>query len=129
MIDIVIPYVQGPDKGFELRYALRSIAMYFNFPYRIWLIGDKPDWCIRVQHLSVVKPLQKPYRSFSDTTNKLKTALEQSEIHNDFIYMYDDTYITKPLNHLPINWALTNMTNIPTSQWFTNSKADNIGLS
>ena len=123
MIDIVIPYMKGPDNGFELRYALRSIAKNFKLPYRVWLMGEKPSWCIRVQHVHVDRPEQKPFRAFSDTTNKLKTALEMPGMGRKIMYMYDDIYFTQPTYKIPQTYYLQNQADIEPSKWFAKSKA------
>lgn len=43
MDNIIIPFTLDPHQGLELRYALRSIDMYFP-ENDVLLIGDKPRW-------------------------------------------------------------------------------------
>lgn len=126
MIDIVIPYILGPDNGLELKYALRSFEKYFKDEYKICLIGDIPDWCVNVYHIPQ-PPIEDnmPFVRFRDTLSKLHTACNTPEISPDFIYSYDDIYLLKDIYTKDIvqPLAIADKSLEPPSQWFVKSDA------
>jgi hypothetical protein len=126
MIDIVIPYIIGPDNGLELKYALRSFERYFKDEYKISIIGEIPDWCVNVYQVNQA-PIQDnmPFVRFRDTLAKLHTACNTPEISADFIYTYDDIYLLKDTftKDLLQPLALADKSSEPPSQWFISSDA------
>lgn len=97
-IDIIIPYVMGPDNGLELKYALRSIAKNFKHTnYRVILVGDIPDWVTGVEKVPFKQVAHQKNRTFTDQLLKLYTVLTTMKISADFIWTYDDIYFTRPV--------------------------------
>lgn len=124
-LDIVIPYIMGPNDGWELRYVLRSIEqnLKFNGELVVWLIGDKPSWATGVRHVPAERITGMDYMSFYDTTNKIYIACKQKEMGSGFVYMYDDTFFintttTRDIFELK---ALEDMTKI--AEWFKKGNA------
>lgn len=124
-LDIVIPYIMGPNDGWELRHVLRSIEMNLNTKQElvVWLIGDKPDWCKNVKHVPVERITGMDYMSFYDTINKIYTACLQEDMGPGFVYMYDDTYFIAPTTTKDIYQlkALEDMSKI--KEWFKKGNA------
>jgi hypothetical protein len=97
-IDIIIPYILGPDNGLELRFALRSIRKNFQHKnYRIIVVGAKPDWLTGVEHLPFDRVAHHKNRNFTDQLLKLYSALTTLNVSADFVWTYDDIYFTSPV--------------------------------
>lgn len=97
-IDIIIPYIMGPDNGLELKYALRSIAKNFVYKnYRVILVGDKPNWLTKVVYIPFTRVGEQKNRNFADQLLKLYSVLNTMEVSADFAWTYDDVYFTQPV--------------------------------
>ncbi len=97
-IDIIIPYILGPNSGLELKYALRSIAKNFEHDnYRVIIVGDKPDWLTGIEYLQFNRLVEQQNRAFSDQLLKLYSVLTELDISSQFIWTYDDVYFTRPV--------------------------------
>jgi hypothetical protein len=95
-IDIIIPYIMGPDNGLELKYALRSIAKNFVYKnYRVIVVGDKPDWLTKAVHVPFARVAEQKCRNFNDQLLKLYSVLTTMEISAAFVWTYDDIYFTQ----------------------------------
>ncbi|PLX14249.1 MAG: hypothetical protein C0594_00295 [Marinilabiliales bacterium] len=93
-LDIVIPYILGPEDGLELRYALRSIEknIIFNGEVRIFLIGEKPQWIKNIIHIPVERISGVKFKAFIDTLNKTYIACNHDDLNENFIYSNDDIF-------------------------------------
>ena len=97
-VDIIIPYIMGPDNGLELRFALRSIQKNFEYKnYRIIVVGAKPDWLTVVEHLPFDRVAHQKNRNFTDQLLKLYSALTTLNVSAEFVWTYDDIYFTAPV--------------------------------
>lgn len=98
MIDVYYPYYHGGARWHELQYSLRSIEKHFRFEYRVWLVGDKPDWIQNVMHIphSRTKDIQE--NTTYDAVDKFLLYLEHPEVSCCVIRMYDDMYILKDVS-------------------------------
>lgn len=97
-IDIIIPYILGPDNGLELQFALRSIAKNFVYKnYRVLVIGDRPDWLVHTAHVPFNRVGEQKYRNFTDQLLKLYSVLTTMDISTSFVWTYDDVYFTQPV--------------------------------
>lgn len=95
-IDIIIPYIMGPDNGLELKFALRSIARNFIYKnYRVIIVGDKPDWLTKAVHVPLKRAPEQKNRNFTDQLVKLYSVLTTMDISADFVWTYDDVYFTR----------------------------------
>ncbi len=97
-IDIIIPYILGPDDGMELKYAIRSIEKNFQHDnFRIIVVGDRPSWMKKEHHFPFEQIPHQKYRTFTDQLLKLYSVLTESNITAGFIWTYDDVYFTRPV--------------------------------
>lgn len=97
-IDIIIPYVLGPDKGLELKFALRSIEKNFQHDnYRVIVVGDRPEWLKEEYNFPFSQVHKQKYRTFTDQLLKLYSLLIEENISTQFIWTYDDVYFTRPV--------------------------------
>lgn len=109
-VDFVYPYVDGPARGDELKYSIRSVEQHFLGTPRIWVIGDKPDWYhgnyIRHQRLSSRRHLPR-----LDRAAKLQRIVKESAIDSQFVWMMDDVYFLQPvtLQDLRRRWKRAEM--------------------
>ena len=95
-IDIIIPYIPGPDDGLELKFAIRSIEKNFQHDnFRILVTGDKPSWLKKENHIPFDRIPQQKYRNFTDQLLKLYSLLTQKDISEHLIWTYDDVYFTR----------------------------------
>lgn len=128
MIDIIIPYILGPDNGLELKYALRSIEKNFKDEYKICIIGDLPDWCINVFHIAQNSiEDNNDFVRFRDTQSKILTACKTKEISKDFIYSYDDIFFISDctIKDFKTPYAVSDKKKQPFAQWFEGCNAGN----
>lgn len=111
-------YVPGPDNGTELRCSIRSVEQNFVGETHITVIGDKPDW-FKGHHIPLApvpgktqigvtaafrhRPAKPIYRTipeqtrqFRDTQNKIFTAVNHPEIHDEFVHIMDDVFLLRP---------------------------------
>jgi hypothetical protein len=51
MVDVYYPYVESEAKWQELKYSLRSIEKHFPFDFKVWLVGDLPEWITGVNYI------------------------------------------------------------------------------
>lgn len=92
----VYVYVAGAAKWNELAVSIASIRKNFQGGYKIFCVGDAPG--VRgVIHIPVqqIKGLgSKP----KDAINKLRVICNTPEIADDFVYMYDDVILLRPID-------------------------------
>lgn len=80
----------------ELRYSIRSVMKNCATVDNIWVIGYKPDWYAG-NFISV------PNRStkYENIKNCLRAAIDNPNISEDFVYMNDDFFVTRPMAEIP----------------------------
>jgi hypothetical protein len=90
MTNIVYPLIKSDWE--EIKYSLRSLALYFkDSEYKVYILGDyKPEWLVNAEYIFMER---KPLRH-ADTGQKLKWC---SENLKDFIWVNDDLYFLKPV--------------------------------
>lgn len=88
-----ILYVVGTGSKWndnELRYSLRSIAMYGRNIDRVYIVGHKPDFVSNYVHYI---PCDDPYvRKHKNILHKVKSAINKSDIGNHFLISSDDHF-------------------------------------
>jgi len=87
--------VRDGDDNVELKYSLRSVALFAPKFDKIWIIGYKPDWVTNVEFIPTVQFQAKKYTA---TNNNLRVACESVYISNDFVLMNDDFILTRPIS-------------------------------
>lgn len=94
-MDVLFP-VRESEINEQLRFALRSLK---NFPHgKVYISGYKPSWVKNVQHIKLTP--QGETRFEKANLNIYKAC--QSDISQRFVLMYDDIYITKPIDEIPL---------------------------
>lgn len=111
----VYPYVSTSD-DFELRCSMKSIKKNFQGESTIVVIGDKPKFT-DVDFI-LIETSRKSLRSI-DIHHKLLTIINNTQIPENFVWMYDDIYFINPvaLENLKEVYALQDLTNKPESSW------------
>jgi len=122
-LHVVIPYINGPHDGIELRYALRSIEKNLKSDVVVILVGEKPEWAKNIRHIQSPRVDGMDYMSYMDVCNKIKTVCELKDIGHAFIYMYDDTFFMNPTDPKEIRTfrAMENMADV--KKWFATTTA------
>jgi len=98
-MDVVWICRTGPNE--ELRYSIRSVAA--NMPHEnIIVVGGKPDWYtgkfIEVETRTDRGQLSR--NKYQNAKNNIRQIVENNSISSDFILMYDDFYVMKPIDQL-----------------------------
>jgi len=110
ILDIVYPNVQKFVQWEELRYSLRSLAKNLvNVPFRVWIVGDKPDW-VSDQVNFIPVPYSGKTRCI-DILHKHQAVIEHPDIGEEYIWMNDDIYLVNPVQYadLCLNVAINNL--------------------
>lgn len=91
---LLYPY-KSTKSDEELRYSLRSVCK--NLPHtNVLIVGQKPSWLVGVDNIRTPALSNKHL----DITDKVKSALEFDAVSEDFIYMNDDMFVIKPVEHV-----------------------------
>lgn len=92
----VVWVVKPGDQNEALRYSLRSV--HANLPHSsMWIAGHKPKWVSdRVRHLPTD---QVPGDRHGNVRRNIRAACEA---HDEWIVMWDDVYVTRPVDQLPV---------------------------
>lgn len=96
MTTIVYPYLHQLSQGEELKYSIRSVCKYAQFPFDVMIIGDRPTWykgkCIEMP------PIRgKRFTRAFDIARKIDVICGTETISKDFLYCYDDQYFVNPV--------------------------------
>lgn len=99
MIDFVWQYKHSLSAWEELRYSIRSVVKnFYGSEYRLWIIGDKPPYLNNEINHIPHKRADGVYRTNCfDACSKMEVILNNTEISDRFILMYDDIYFTNPV--------------------------------
>lgn len=99
---VVIPYCKEFAQGRELLFALRSWYNNALFPANLVIIGDREDWF--GEEVTVIEHQRTSDNPQIDTMEKLKLAIESSEVTERFIWTNDDIYLVNrvSLAHIEI---------------------------
>ena len=104
-VDVVIPYVSSTIAWQELKYALRSMEMFFSFPFNVYIVADKlPEWAsdrLRLIQCDQIKGFTNA-KSF-DAISKMDKILS-SRVKKDFIYAYDDVIFCNAISYAEIGF-------------------------
>lgn len=125
MIDVYYPFFQREAIWEELRYSVRSVCLHLKEPFRLVIIGDKPAWlndnpnCLFIYHQR--SEGMKENATF-DAITKLTIFLQLQSRSEDFIRMYDDTYLLNDVSiqELKVPKALYEASKLPdrTGTWW-----------
>lgn len=88
-------YICRPGENEELRYSIRSVALFYP-KAKIWVVGGKPDW-----YCGNYIEVPQTSNSFKNVRNNLAAIIDVDEIPNDIIIMNDDFFFLKHLKNIP----------------------------
>lgn len=107
-------YKKTSDKGRELRYSLRSLKNVKNWNGQVFVAGDKEDWFSN--QIIVIDSFKRSHIKGVDGRNRLRAAIKDTRLADDFIFMNDDFFITKPTAVKPLHQGEIDIQN-PYSRW------------
>lgn len=99
-MDVVVPYKEsGYD---ELRYALRSLEMYFNDVGNVFIVGDLPAW-VNPRQVIHVKLGDEPgiHNKERNIMRKVLHVCSNPTLSEEFLFMNDDHFLLQPLDYPP----------------------------
>lgn len=97
---VVIPYLKTPDKGSELKYALRSLKNLTEFNGKVFIVGMQEAW---FNNITVIPCKKRSYSPYEDSNNKMLAVIGDERIPDNFILMNDDFYITSKTTLKPLH--------------------------
>lgn len=111
--DVVIPYIDNGKEFKELKFALRSIEKNLQLPdtdIRVVIVGNMPDFVNpkKVKHIAIERKPVSPFPKCYDGNFKINTVILDPDTSDDFLVMYDDTYIIKPIDFSDLSVFLKN---------------------
>lgn len=93
-MDVVYPLRPSPSGDVEIRYSLRSLALYGPKVDRVFILGTRPDWCsddvVEVPGVDNLGDKQ------VNVNTKLLALCESSDVSDRFMLMNDDFFFLKP---------------------------------
>jgi len=98
VMPFVYVWVKGPQVWNELAISIRSVRKFYTGKYQIFVVGDSPG-INGVVHIpcNIVKGFA--YCRSMDIANKLNVILRTESIGNNFVLMYDDIVLLKPVDY------------------------------
>lgn len=91
MIDIIYPNVAHLAQWDELKYSIRSLENLTGLSFRLWIVGDMPDWMNgQAGHIPVEYSGETPR---IDILYKHLAVINHPEINEEYIWMNDDIYL------------------------------------
>lgn len=94
-MDVVIPYKNSANNGFDLRYTLRGIEKYFHDLENIFIVGDCPGFTQNVIHIPMCESEERHYKQ-RNIFSKLCAACEDKRVSDSFAWFSDDHFLLKP---------------------------------
>jgi len=98
MIDVFYPYYEKASSWQELRYSLRSLEMFLHADFRVWIVGDLPQWICNVNHIAHQRREDIMENCTFDAVSKMLLFCKHPETTEKFIRMYDDIYLIGPVD-------------------------------
>lgn len=105
---VVIPYLQGPDNGAELRYTLRSIAKQMDAQTEVVLLGDCPVWASSI-HIPCKDLKGSAGHVYRSTAHKMLVACLSDKVSEEFVWMADDMPFIAPVSMEELRVARSNV--------------------
>ena len=93
-------YKRTSDKGRELRYSMRSLANVKNWNGEVFVSGDREDWFS--DKVQVIDTFINSHDKHLDAQSKLRAAIEDKRVADEFIFFNDDFYVTEPIEITPL---------------------------
>ncbi len=98
VIDIIYPNVEKLVQWEEMKYSLRSLEKNLvDVEFRIWIVGDRPEWLSDEAHFINVPCSGKTTRI--DQALKRFAVDHHPEINEEYFWMNDDIYFINPVTY------------------------------
>jgi len=98
MVDVYYPYYLQASKWQELKYSLRSLESFLLEDFRVWIVGDLPDWIRGVEHIPHKRCEGMSQNTTFDAITKQLLFCNHPDTNDEFIRMYDDIYLIAPVD-------------------------------
>ncbi len=93
-VDVVIPLGRGSRwEDNELRFCLRALETNFVDLGKVWIVGEKPSWCVGVQYLRM--PDFFLANKDANLITKVMTACYQHNMSSFFVRASDDEILLR----------------------------------
>lgn len=98
VIDIIYPNAEKFVQWEEMKYSLRSLEKnLIDVEFRIWVVGDKPEWLSKEAHFINVPCSGKTTRV--DQAMKRIAVDNNKDINEEYFWMNDDIYFINPVTY------------------------------
>ena len=104
MLNVYYPYKREMAVWDELRYSLRSLDMFLKVDFRVWIVGDKPDWICGVEHVDYRSDYKGGECCLVDTNSKLLRFLRTVNV-GWMLRMMDDVYLMREATMEELRWC------------------------
>ena len=95
-VDVVVPLGKGSKwNDRELRFCLRALETNIKDLGQVWLIGERPAWCVNVRHMRM--PDLFSGNKDANLITKILLACYQHDMSEMFLRVSDDEILLKPL--------------------------------
>lgn len=95
MIDVVYSLGSGSHhNNIELFYSLKSVEKFLTDFRKIYIIGEHPGFDANYFHIPIIDIGRNREERIK---NKILVACNHPDISNDFLFMNDDHFFTKPI--------------------------------
>lgn len=96
-MDILYIYKDDGYDGLSLRYSLRGIDLYGLNVNNVYVVGDKCTWFSdKVHHVPFIQKFDCYEEPGKNIALAIKTAIDKSDISEEFLVSMDDHFYTKP---------------------------------
>jgi len=98
MLDLIIPYKQTQDDGYELRYALRALDKFGSGYDKVSIVGlfKYPSWI--KPEITMPVPFGDDKNPAKNIMNKVFFFCKVNFVSDDFLFYNDDFFLTKPID-------------------------------
>jgi hypothetical protein len=77
----------------EIKYSLRALDQYMLDLENVFIVGDRPNFIIGVEHVIETDPTTEKWKN---AFRKIKRACTLPDLSSDFLLMNDDFFMTEP---------------------------------
>lgn len=74
----------------EIRFSLRSVEKHLRGVLDVWIVGERPDFLININHIPANDQHDVPDRNIME---KIKKACDHPEISDPFLFFNDDHFL------------------------------------
>lgn len=101
--DIVYVWINaGPFAPDDLKYSLRSVEQNWVGNFRVSIVGDRHPGLKEFWHIPHTRMEDPHLPKALDSVRKMEAIINTPYIQEGFVYMYDDTYLLRPMDQMYI---------------------------